>query len=123
MRNQAKQALKVQPNKEQMMLNVSYSASPYFLQMWGDNIFRTEAENRSQVVEDFVYYAELISKFRGYLHSLSLGTELETFTTGEISDLADAYADLTLFIVERSVREQVQWLVEELSNFKPAEQC
>lgn len=104
---------------EMMGLSIKVRFSDFRLQ-WADNIARAEADERQSVVESFLHYDAIFGKFTSFCCASYHKTlkEENHLTKEELLDLADALADSTLYMNTKTAKEEVQWLIEQLSNIK-----
>ncbi|EKB60787.1 hypothetical protein [Bergeyella zoohelcum] len=104
---------------EMMGLSIKVRFSDFRL-LWADNIARAEADERQSVVESFLHYDAILGKFTSFCSASYHKTlkEENLLTKEELSDLADALADSTLYMNTKTAKEEVQWLIEQLSNIK-----
>lgn len=102
------------------MLEIAVMVTPHFQLMWADDIVTCSADIRPEVVESYVHYNAILTKFKLYANVVAMGVESTPLTNEQLSDLVDVLADTTIFVTEKSVREQIEWLVKELSNLKTA---
>ncbi|GIZ15761.1 hypothetical protein RCZ15_04770 [Capnocytophaga catalasegens] len=109
-----------QEKKIGKMLEIAIMAKPYFQLVWAEEIATSSTDNRAAMVDTYVHYNAILTKFIYYANVISMNLESTPLTNEELADLIDALADTTVFVTEKSVCEQIQWLVEELSNLKTA---
>lgn len=101
------------------MLEIAIELTPSFKLMFVDELVREpNHEVRNEISENLYFYEGLLRKFKEYVYATNLNVEVIPLTNQELFDLGDILQDLDYRVPERTLRERINWFINELETLK-----
>lgn len=92
------------------MYQIAEMATPLHQQVWFNELADTEEHLQREATIGMLYYRGLLFKFKKYCQE----PEHRYFGKRELLDLADTLSDLTIYLLNEEVKNEIQWLITEL---------
>lgn len=101
------------------MLEIAIELTPSFKLMFVDELVREpNYKVRNEIAENLYFYEGLLRKFKEYVYATNLNVEAIPLTNQELFDLGDTLQDLDYRVPERTLRERINWFINELETLK-----